>query len=47
MIKKNKILAILQLPPPIHGQSIVNKTIFESKAVNDSLVLIISLTFCG
>jgi glycosyltransferase involved in cell wall biosynthesis len=36
---KNKILAIMQLPPPIHGQSIMNQAIYESKLINDSFNL--------
>lgn len=33
---KKKILAIMQLPPPIHGQSIMNQAIYESRLINDS-----------
>ena len=30
------ILAILQMPPPIHGTSVVNRSIKESKKINDT-----------
>jgi glycosyltransferase involved in cell wall biosynthesis len=30
-----KVLFILHIPPPIHGSSIVGKTIMESKAINE------------
>ncbi|MBF6617143.1 MAG: glycosyltransferase family 4 protein [Candidimonas sp.] len=30
----NKILFLIQLPPPIHGASVVNKTIMDSQAIN-------------
>ncbi len=33
---KNKILSIMQLPPPVHGQSVMNQTIFESELINHS-----------
>lgn len=31
---RKKILFIMQLPPPIHGVCVVNKSIYESEAVN-------------
>jgi len=31
-----KIIAIMQLPPPIHGQSIMNQTIYDSQLINES-----------
>lgn len=33
---KHKILCILQLPPPIHGVTIINKYIADSKVINES-----------
>ncbi len=34
-IKKRKILFIVQLPPPIHGASLRNKELVESKKINN------------
>jgi len=34
-MKNNKILFLLQLPPPIHGASLRNKSIAESKNLNE------------
>lgn len=31
-----KILAIMQLPPPVHGQSIMNSYIYNSKKINNT-----------
>ena len=33
---KKKILSVMQLPPPVHGQSIMNQTIQQSKLLNDT-----------
>jgi glycosyltransferase involved in cell wall biosynthesis len=33
---KSKILAIIQLPPPVHGQSTMNQVVYESKLINQS-----------
>ena len=35
MKKKPKILCIIQLPPPIHGVTIINSYIYNSKILND------------
>jgi len=32
---KTKILFIMQLPPPVHGASMINKTILDSKLINE------------
>ena len=36
MKKKNKILFLLHLPPPVHGSSMVGKLIKESELINRS-----------
>jgi hypothetical protein len=33
-MKKNKILFILHLPPPVHGAAMMGKYIQESKIIN-------------
>ena len=44
--KKPRILFIVQLPPPIHGASLRNRDIIESKLINDSFdIKIIPLRF--
>lgn len=35
-MKKPRILFLVQLPPPIHGSSLVNQTLVESKEVQES-----------
>ena len=35
--KKQKILYLIQLPPPVHGVSITNKLVLSSKLINDEL----------
>ncbi len=37
MNTKPKILYLIQLPPPIHGVSVINQQVFESKLINDLL----------
>ncbi|PVW15136.1 glycosyltransferase family 4 protein [Marixanthomonas spongiae] len=34
-MKKNKILFLVQLPPPVHGASLMNKLLAESELLND------------
>jgi glycosyltransferase involved in cell wall biosynthesis len=34
--KKRKILFVMQLPPPVHGVSVMNKIIHDSKLINES-----------
>jgi len=36
---KPKILAIMQIPPPIHGQSMMNKFIYDSKKINNEFYI--------
>ena len=38
--KKTKILFLAQLPPPMHGASLRNKAIFESKIIRDDYELV-------
>ncbi len=33
--KKQRILYFIQLPPPVHGVSVINKIIFNSNKIND------------
>ena len=41
-----RLLILAQLPPPIHGASIMNQTVVDSKLVNDSFdVSVIPLRF--
>ena len=35
--RKQKILFIMQLPPPVHGVSVMNKLIHDSKLINEQL----------
>lgn len=34
LTRTNNILALVQLPPPVHGASVMNKIVVESRAVN-------------
>lgn len=43
---KDKILCIIQLPPPIHGNAMMNQYLIESKSINNNfLIKILSLKF--
>ena len=42
----NRILGILQLPPPLHGVSVMNSYVLNSKSIKDyATVEIIDLKF--
>ena len=41
-----KVLCIMQLPPPIHGASLMNSYLSKSKVINDSFNLqVVNLQF--
>ena len=37
MVDQKKILFLIQLPPPIHGASVVNQSIKDSKLINENI----------
>lgn len=45
---RNKILFMVQLPPPIHGASLRNKSLVDSKILNDSFIIkVLPLNFAN
>ena len=35
--RRKKILYFIQLPPPVHGVSVINKLVYGSKSINKDL----------
>jgi len=47
-LNKKKILCILQLPPPVHGASMMNSSVVKSEVINHSFTIdVINLQFAG